>query len=439
MTHIEGKIPIGRFLFLVVGVALLVRICVIPFLINEVVDPSRDHWNFGCEEGRIARSIASGEGFSSPLFGRTGPTGWSVPAYPYLLAGVFKLFGIYSLKSAYAILSLNALFSALTCVPVVLLMRRLFGDSAARLAGWVWVFFPYAIYFSARKVWDNSLTTLMLMLVLWATYKMERQAQWPRWLAYGVLWGIAALVNPVILSTFPALLGWLVYRRYKAAARWRLVTVTTVTAFCLTVSPWFIRNYHTFGRFIPFRTTFWMILWESNTGDTSDLYPDWSNPAHNDTEMKQYRELGEIGYVEAKRRLSQEFLSQHFPLFLRLTLQRMVFTWTGFWNLRPDYLSGEPFAIPNIAVCSLLTIFMIGGIRLAYLNRQPLVIPLLLVLAFYPVVFYVTHPGMDYRHPLDPLIIMFGAAWVSQWFSTRTAAALSAEPAGMEKQAVDSK
>lgn len=413
--------PSGRLILAMVLSALLLRLCVIPFFVNDLVNPARDHWDFGCEEGRIARSIASGEGFSSPLFGKTGPTSWSVPAYPYLLAGVFRLFGIYSRNSAYAILALNALFSSLVCIPVVFVASRLFGYSAARLSGWIWVFFPYSVNFSASRVWGFCLDTLFLMLVVWATFEIAEQSKPALWLLYGILWGLAALVNPVLLSTLPALLAWLAYRRYKSAVPSLAPMATAVIALGLTVSPWFIRNYRTFGHFIPFRGTFFMIFWEGNTGDTSDLYPDWSNPAHNDTEMNQYRQLGEVGYVAEKRRLSFLFLRNHFPLFLRLTLQRIVFTWTGFWNLRSDYLSGEPFAFPNIAVCSVLTIFMSLGIRRAILTSQFQVIPLLLVLVFYPLVYYVTHPGMDYRHPLDPLITMLGASYVSSLLAARAA------------------
>lgn len=413
--------PSGRLLLVLVLSAFLVRLCVIPFLMGEIVDPDRDHWNFGKEEGRIASSIARGEGFSSPLFGNTGPTSWSVPIYPYLLAGVFHLFGIYSLKSAYVILSVNALISSLVCIPVVFVAWRLFGYSVAQLSGWIWVFFPYAVHFSATRVWGYCLDALSLMLVVWATYEIAERSRLTLWLLYGILWGIAALVNPVILSTLPPLLVWLAYRRYKSSVPSVAPIATAVVALCLTVSPWFLRNYRAFGAFVPFRGTFWMIFWEGNTGDTSDLYPDWSTPAHNNTEMNQYRQLGEVGYVAEKRRLSFIFLRNSFPLFVRLTFQRTVFTWTGFWNLRPDYLSGEPFVFPNIAVCSILTIFMVAGIRRAILAAQFQVIPLLLVLVFYPLIYYVTHPGMDYRHPLDPLIIMLGASYVSSRLAARAA------------------
>lgn len=106
---------------------LVIRLIVVGFLYPERTDPARDHWRFGGEAGRIARSIALGEGFSNPLFGQTGPTAWLSPIFPYLLAGIFKIFGIYSKTSALVALSFDSLFSALTCIPVFLIARMHFG------------------------------------------------------------------------------------------------------------------------------------------------------------------------------------------------------------------------------------------------------------------------------------------------------------------------
>src|SRR6266849_4128828 len=155
------------------GLALAILIAVIPFQIGELVDPARDHWNFGWEEGRIARSLAAGKGFSSPLFGETGATSWTTPVYPYLLAGVFRLFGIYTYTSAWVILCLNGLFSALTCIPIYFIAQRGFGRAAALWASRIWVMFPYAIYFASGEIWGECLDTLMMALVLWCSIAME--------------------------------------------------------------------------------------------------------------------------------------------------------------------------------------------------------------------------------------------------------------------------
>jgi hypothetical protein len=103
-----------------VAVALALRLVVVALVYPERTDPARDHWRCGGEAGRVARSIAQGEGFSNPLFGKTGPTAWLAPVFPYLLAAIFKIFGIYSKTSTIVALALDSLFSALTCIPVFL-------------------------------------------------------------------------------------------------------------------------------------------------------------------------------------------------------------------------------------------------------------------------------------------------------------------------------
>lgn len=411
----------GAILVIVVA-ALAIRLAVIPFLIGDSLNPARAHWDFGWEEGRLARSIASGEGFSSPLFGKTGPSAWTGPVYPYLLAGVFRIFGIYTNASAWVILSLNALFSALTCIPVYFITRRGFGRPAAIWAGWIWAFYPYAIYFAGGRIWGFCLDTLMMALVLWCTIAIEQETSMLRWIGYGLLWGFAALNNAVVLATLPFLLGWVVWRRRKRDMPWRLSNAIVILMLVLVVMPWFVRNYRTFGRFIPFRSEFWYVFWQSNTGDTSDLYPDWANAAHNSSEMEKYHKLGEIGYMQEKRRASLDFLRRYPGLFVRLTIKRTIFTWTGFWSLRSDYLAGEPFAFPNIAFCTGLGILLISGLRRAYRINPEAIIPFALVLFSYPLVYYIVHPGMDYRHPIDPIYAVFIGVQCSVWAKRRVEA-----------------
>src|SRR6267154_361150 len=128
-----------RFIFLV---ALVLRLAVITIGHTYRITPRGDHFQFGWEMGRIARSLAQGQGFSSPTDLPSGPSAWAPPIYPYILAGVFKMFGVYSNASAWVILAFNSIFGALTCVPLYRIAERIYGAEVARATAWTWAVFP---------------------------------------------------------------------------------------------------------------------------------------------------------------------------------------------------------------------------------------------------------------------------------------------------------
>src|SRR5713101_8929179 len=102
-------------------ISLLLQIAAIGLLHTYRFRPGEDHFAFGWEMGRVGRSIALGQGFSNPYGDSTGPTAWEPPLYPYLIGGVFKIFGIYTYASAWVLLSINSLFASLTTIPVFLI------------------------------------------------------------------------------------------------------------------------------------------------------------------------------------------------------------------------------------------------------------------------------------------------------------------------------
>ncbi len=175
--------------------------------------------------GRENRAIPrGGSRIQFASFWKTGPTSWTTPIYPLLVAGVFKTCSTYTKRAAWTILALNLLFSALTCLPHFV-AKRCFSPRAALWAGWLWVFFPFSIFYAAGYVWGSCLDTLMMTLVLWCTLAMEPRNGLRAWGSYGLLWGVAAVTNPVVLSTVPFLFGWLYFRR-GARLRWPSEFVT---------------------------------------------------------------------------------------------------------------------------------------------------------------------------------------------------------------------
>ena len=399
-------------------VALCMRLTVMAFLYPESLNPARDHWKFAGEAGRIARSLAEGRGFSSPYFAETGATAWLAPVFPALVAGAFKIFGVYTKASALALLSFDCLLGALTCIPVFFVARRTFGDAAALWAGWIWALFPYNINFAARFIWDTTLSALLLALLFLVVLKLEECPRWWPWLGFGALAGFAALTNAVLLAPLPFLALWRLYRFRQRGQPWFAPGVAALLGVLLVAGPWFLRNYRTFHKFIPVRSGLWFEVYCGNNADSWHWDPPGYHPSDNETEWREYQQLGEISYMQLKKREALAFIGTHKKLYVVQTLRRVVYIWTGFWSFRRRYLNEEPFDPPNIALSTALAILAFLGLRRAWREGgSARTFPYLLVFFFFPLVYYFTHPEDYYRRPLDPMIVALAAGAIVSWRS----------------------
>jgi 4-amino-4-deoxy-L-arabinose transferase-like glycosyltransferase len=398
-------------------VAAAIRLAIIPFLFREWLDPFvLEHWAFG----RIARSIVAGRGYGSP-FADTGSSALLPPVYTYLLAGVFRIFGTYTTASIVAAAAVNSVISALTCLPVFFVARRCFGDRAARWSAWGWALSPYGIYFSADWLWSTCLFTMLLALLFLISLKLAESSSLPGWLGFGILGGVAALTEPVVLAVLPVLAGLSCHRLYGRGGRWLLPGSVWLVAIAVTISPWIIRNYRVFHRFIPVRDGFGLELYLGNSGYSGH----WANrsvhPNHSDAELAEYESVGEIRYMDHKRTQAMDFIAAHPAWFGWMTLRRIIYMWTGFWSFSRDYLAQEPLDPPNVLVGTTLSVLAFAGLRRAFREKREVAVRFAGVLLFLPVVYYISHPEAYYFRPLDPLINILVMYAISSRFKLQKA------------------
>jgi hypothetical protein len=396
-----------------------IRLIVVGFLYPERTDPARDHWRFGGEVGRVARSLVQGKGFSSPMFAETGPTAWLTPVYPALLALVFKIFGVFTTASAICILSLNSLFSALTCLPVFFMARRSFGETTAWRAAWVWAFFPYGIYFAADFIWPTALTTLLLPLAFLSALALEESSRPRTWMRFGLLTGIAAMCDPVVMTALSPVGVWMCYRAYRRKWNWLRLAIVAAMAFTVIVSPWFVRNYVTFHKVVPFRGNLGLELYSGNTADTSRWSKGDAQPSHSEREWREYQDSGEMRYMAHKREQALDFISSHKKLFLWVSLRRAIYMWTNFWSFDPDYLREEPFEVPAIFLNTAMSALALWGLWIGRRTLGATIAPYALAVFFFPVLYYATHPEDYFRRPMDPIFVVLGAYAVTAWLQRR--------------------
>lgn len=368
------------------GIAFVIRLWAASQLLPQKAGPFFYQRN---EPARIAWAMVTGHGYSSPWPNTPlEPTAQQPPAYPLLLAAIFRVFGAYSLTSLWTAVVLNAAFAGLTAIIIVAIGRRTFGVYVGVIAAWIWACWLYEAAVSIR-LWENALSGLLLTTSLLLLPGVAASARASRWMLFGLLAGVAALTNTALLAPFPFFWLWLWFNsRDDLRSRSRRVMLSVAVCVLLLV-PWTIRNYVAFHRLIPVRDNFGLEFWLGNRiGAPDQPAPDFPliNPA-------EYNRLGEIKFMEEKRELGAQFVRQHPKEFLALSARRVRLFWT------------EPPGSPWLWISGLAWIGMLVALR----NKGAAAVPYLTVLLIFPLVYYVTHTFPTYRYPIEPTMLMLAS------------------------------
>lgn len=385
-----------------------------------------DHFDFGFEAGRVARSLVQGHGYANPFNGVSGPTAWLPPIYPLLLALAFKLFGVYTQTAAFFVLTVDSLFSALIAPAVYEIAARCFDASGiarrastkaapvALWSGWLWAVYPAALQYAIHWFWETSISTalftwaLVLALRLRGTGEEERDGagQLGRWAAFGALWALVALSNASLLIGLPAVGLWVIWPALKGL-HLRQVIVGPVLAgviFLAVMSPWWVRNERALGGFVATRANFGAELYESTLpshdalpwGTTVPLWP-------GDPKFKLYAQMGEVRYSAMRKQQAMEMIRANPSRFLHQSMDRLLFFWINIPHPPENHPMREYGRRLNYSFLSLVGLM---GLGLALWRRVPGAALMGWMFVLLPLPYYFVTVQARFRHPLEPLITL---------------------------------
>ena len=383
----------------IVVIACLLRIGVVGAFFTH----NKFSWGLN-ELAEIARALVEGRGFSSAFHGASGATAWFAPAYPALLALIFRIFGVETQASAIVVVLLNVIFASLTAWVLIELGRKQFNETAGVVAGWAWAVAP-PLLFMPWLPWETCLSGLAFAFSLMTTLALSASSSAPLWAWCGATWGITALINPAILASFPAMALCIVVR----TRHWKGAFI--MTAVCmLCILPWTVRNYLMFKHIVPVRSNLWPELYFGNV-DFS-LHPLGSSML--------YQREGESLFVEDMKGRALNFVRSNPGAFYRRTEQRVV----AFWA-QPSQLWPYPW---------LLFLMTCGGV-VESMRRGKRWPEFLSVLLFYPLTYFVTHAFARFRYPIEPLMYALAAYFICELVACgqRWRAQSGTKPSGMEK------
>ena len=427
--------------FLLVGLALragyLSESVSTPDFASPILDPQlNDYW---------ARAMVSGDWTPPPNADdpQIGSTAYGrPPAYPYVLATMYLLFG----GSYLAPRVIQMLLGLVNVVLLFVLGRSLFGKAAGLVAAGLMAVYWAFIYFEGELNAPVFLILLALLLVLLLLRWPERPSL-PRSLAAGALLGLFALFRPNVLLVGVMVLLWFAWVSRRRSLPWRRCTLASIT-FCmgcvLSIAPALIRNYTAADEFVLISYYGGVNAYAGNNAHAKGVSPEipdiqeisgmdtWNCFSYPKLVQGLGRKLGkdDMGFAEASRYFygrALEFLLHHPFKALQLTLRKAFLFWGPaeisdskvIQCARADsrilpHLPGFPVALSLFVLGAAL--FFLGrprvgeGVTLSnpQARWEACVLVLLFILAYFASVLPFFISGR-YRMPVLPFMLLFGA------------------------------
>ena len=327
----------------------------------------------------------------------------------------------------------QAVLSALTIVPLVLVARRCFGERAALGAAWLFALCPTLIAFS-HGFWPEALYVLALSSAAACTVSLcgrLRTGAPAQAIAAGagIAFGLACLTKSIALFFVPLVLLWIVAaasdRRRAAAAAFVVALATSAI-----VLPWSLYASARYQRFVIAEATLGLNLWRGNNVFLP-FDADWGLDRPMVGGYPPCDEPNPVDLDRCNTRRALRFIAERPLLFLERIPTKMADLWTPSSFLIRHLRLGLYGSIPAPLVETLVGLDVVWWVVLAVGGMVGLALPvprggghddarafrsfLLLLLGYTCAVHAATFGMSRFRLPLYPFLAIFAArAWVER-------------------------
>jgi 4-amino-4-deoxy-L-arabinose transferase-like glycosyltransferase len=387
------QIPEGRrlnyTLITILLIALCARVVFVLTLENRFYFPD----SYGYDA--MAKNIISGKGFIVSENLQAG----RAPLYPGFLAVCYTLFG----EKLLVIRLIQALLSTFSCLLVYLIAKRIFNSSVGIIATLITALYPFFVFFSGL-ILSETVFIFLLLLLVYLLVVLEQYDKWWLAAAAGVINACAILTRPsfVLFFVFLGLFWFLKAFRVKGLMVSRIKSYLVIIIFtCLTMSPWVIRNYLVFDKFIPVTATGGLALYEANSPyATGGCAPDWDLPAA-------IKKLPEADYDAILRKMAVQYIKDNPMRFIKLSMIKF----SRFWNVVPNFDEYRSIKYALASIFSFGVVLLFALWEIFRLRKQWRLIIILLTPVFYFTLIHMVFIGsIRYRIPIEPYLIILAAS-----------------------------
>jgi 4-amino-4-deoxy-L-arabinose transferase-like glycosyltransferase len=174
-------------------------------------------------------------------------TAFMMPGVSYTLAFFTLIFGNWGSLTAFRLV--QAILQTGSLMLVFFIGRKLFNSRIGIIAMLLNSLCIAEIWTANLILTESFFKSFVLLLVFFCIYAIEENKV-KYYVIAGIFWGIATLFRPTI-AMFPiVILAMWIIKKYTIKDMIKY-TVIVSAIFCVILSPWWIRNYSVFHKFIP--------------------------------------------------------------------------------------------------------------------------------------------------------------------------------------------
>ncbi|MCX7922754.1 MAG: glycosyltransferase family 39 protein [Clostridia bacterium] len=335
------------------------------------------------------------------------PTVFITPLYPLFLATIFKIFG-YGEVGIQAARVVQALISCATIVLIFLIARYLINTIVGLIASFLVAFYIPNIS-TVGYLLTETLFTFLLCLLIYLSLIFSDKPCYKNFIVLGVVWAATVLCRPTI-ALYPVL--YFIYLRLSKKIRFfkaAKLGVVMALSFVVFMSPWWIRNYMEYARFIPLAAS-------SGNPMLQGTYVNYKQTPQDTVYYKLGGNALETNKIEvdvAKGRIRSEFKKDFWGYLRWYTIGKTVLFWVApfYWK---EYL-GVSY---HMAMGYHYIIIVFGFIGMGVLTAKDFkkyLLPILVVLYFNAI--HCVYMAFDrYAFPLLPLMAIYSAFFLNSIF-----------------------
>jgi hypothetical protein len=178
------------------------------------------------------------------------------------------------------------------------------------------------------------------------------------------------------------------------------------------------RRDRVFHSAIPFRSNLGLQLWLGNNENASEAWREQLHPIFNTEERSRYIQLGEVNYMQEKKREAIDYMLRHPAREAQLISSRFVAMWSGGTaNPVDDFIRIPGLWFRGVLLFNLLLAAgTVAGIAVLWRRRSAYLVPIAVFPIVFPWAYYFTLAYPRYRLPVDPAVMLLTATALAAAF-----------------------